>query len=126
MSPGICVFAGGKTLALAAMSFTLSWTHSVEKIVWAEHWKLTPAGFVVTSASVEGSGAGMDPPDGSRLIGGKWVYRPKLPPQRQLVLAASGATVSGWKICSGGLCHVVGKVAEKPIVVRRCGGQSGS
>ena len=126
MSSGICVIAAGKTLALAAMTFTLSWTHSVEKITWAEHWKLTPAGFVVTSASVEGSGAGMDPPEGSRFVGGKWIYRPKLPPQQRLVLAASGATVSGWRICSGGACRVVGSIAEKPIVVRRCGGRTGS
>ena len=126
MSGGICVAAAGKTLALAAMTFTLSWTHSVEKITWTEHWKLAPAGFVATSASVEGSGAGMDPPDGSRLVGDRWVYRPKLPPQKRLLLAASGATVSGWKICSGGHCNVVGKTAGKPIVVSRCddpGGQ---
>lgn len=120
MSAGICVIAAGKTLALAALTFTLSWTHSVEKITWAEHWKLTPAGFVVTHASVEGSGAGMDPPEGSRFVDDKWVYTPKLPPQARLVLAASGATVSGWKICSGGICRIVGKVAGKPIVVERC------
>ena len=126
VSSGICVIAAGKTLALAAITFTLSWTHSVEKITWAEHWKLTPAGFVVTSATVEGSGAGMDPPEGARLVGDKWVYVPDLPPQEDLVLAASGATVSGWKICSGGACQVVGKVAERPIVVRRCSGRTGS
>lgn len=122
---GICVVAAGKTIALAAMSFTLSWTHSVEKIVWTEHWKLTPPGFVVASASVEGSGAGMDPPDGSRFVDGKWIYTPKLPPQERLVLAASGATVSGWKICSGGECRIVGERAEKPIVVKRCDDHTG-
>lgn len=113
--------AAGKTLVFAATAFTLSWTHSVEKIAWTEHWSLTPAGFVVTQASIEGSGAGMDPPDGSRLVGDKWVYTPKLPPQEKLVLAASGATVSGWKLCAAGRCAVLGKTPQKPILVERCG-----
>lgn len=117
---GFCVIAAGKTLAFAATAFTLSWTHSVEKITWAEHWKLTPAGFVVIEASVEGSGAGMDPLDGSRFVDDKWVYTPKLPPQEKLVLAASGATVSGWKLCAAGECTVVGKKAGPPIVIERC------
>lgn len=119
-SAGLCVIAAGKTLAFAATAFTLSWSHSVEKTTWAEHWKLTPDGFVVAQASVEGSGAGMDPPEGSRLVDGKWVYVPKLPPQERLVLAASGATVSGWKLCAGGECTVLGRKAGKPIVIERC------
>jgi len=117
---GFCVVAAGKTIVFAATAFTLSWTHSVEKITWAEHWQLTPAGFVVREASVEGSGAGMDPPEGSRFVGDKWVYTPKLPPQEKLVLAASGATVSGWKLCAAGECTILGKKAGDPIVVERC------
>jgi len=117
---GFCVVAAGKTIVFAATAFTRSWTHSVEKITWAEHWQLTPAGFVVREASVEGSGAGMDPPEGSRFVGDKWVYTPKLPPQEKLVLAASGATVSGWKLCAAGECTILGKKAGDPIVVERC------
>lgn len=117
---GICVVTAAKTLVLAATAFTLSWTHSVEKIRWTEHWALTKAGFVVEQASVEGSGAGMDPPDGSRFIDGKWVYEPKVPPLDRVVLAASGATVGGWRLCAAGRCTVVGKTAQKPIVIKRC------
>ncbi|TPW26118.1 DUF1850 domain-containing protein [Pararhizobium mangrovi] len=105
---------------LAAMSFTLSWTHSVEKITWSEHWALTDAGLVVTQASVEGSGAGMDPPPDARFVDGRYVYTPDLPPQKELILAASGATVGGWTLCSGGTCRVIGARAEAPIHIRRC------
>lgn len=118
---GICVVTAGKTLVFAATAFTLSWTHSVEKTRWSEHWRLTEAGFVVDKASVEGSGAGMDPPEGSRFVDDKWVYTPKVPPLDRVVLAASGATVSGWRLCAAGQCTVVGRTAQKPIVIKRCG-----
>ncbi|MFX6230366.1 DUF1850 domain-containing protein, partial [Acinetobacter baumannii] len=32
-----------KSLAVAA--FTLSWTHSVEKVEWQEDWRVTPQGL---------------------------------------------------------------------------------
>ena len=49
----------------------------------------------------QGSGAGMEPPEGAVLKDGWWVYAPELPPQATLVLAASGATGEGWTLCGG-------------------------
>lgn len=117
----LCILTGAKTLALAATAFTLSWTHSVEKIRWEEHWKATPAGLVVTEGRIEGSGAGMDPPPDAILKDGAFVYTPHVPPIPDLVLGSSGATVSGWQLCpKGGACVTLGKTEGPPIHVREC------
>lgn len=126
MSVGICLLAAGKSVTLAAATFTLSWVHSVEKVEWRESWALTPAGFTLTEAAVKGSGAGMDPGEGARLEGDWWVWQPTLPPQSKLLLAASGATVSAWTVCSGGQCSQVGGDPGAPVVIKPCGsGNSG-
>ena len=83
----LCILAAGKTMTLAVAAFTLSWTHSVEKTRWQEDWTITPAGLQIVEARVKGSGAGMEPAEGAVLSDGWWVYAPKLPPQRKLVLA---------------------------------------
>lgn len=116
----LCLLAGGKTIVLAALSFSLSWTHSVEKVEWREHWALTADGLVLQRAEVKGSGAGMEPGEGAVLRDGWWVWTPDLPPRPELVLASSGATVSPWTICSGSQCREVGAAAGAPIVIARC------
>ena len=88
-----------RALALAANSFTLSWTHSVEKTEWREAWRIDGKELVLTEARVRGSGAGMEPPDGSTLRDGWWVYAPTLRVPA-LHLAVSGATTSGWRLCT--------------------------
>ena len=117
----LCILAGGKAAALAVSAFTLAWTHSVEKTRWEEDWLVSPAGLELVAARVKGSGAGMDPPEGSVLEGGWWAWKPSLPPQRQLVLAASGATMSGWSLCAQDACMVLGDVAGDPVTIRPCG-----
>ena len=67
---GSCLIAGAMTLALASPGFTLSWTHSVEKITWRESWAITGTGLRLTEAAVKGSGAGMEPGDGAVLRNG--------------------------------------------------------
>ncbi|SMC43910.1 DUF1850 domain-containing protein [Rhizobium sp. RU36D] len=117
---GICLFAGGKTLALATMSFTLSWTHSVEKVEWKETWRATPEGLLLERASVKGSGAGMEPGEGARLMDGWWIWTPGLAPQPRLTLAASGATVSPWTLCYGDDCVQIGAQSSAPAVIEQC------
>lgn len=117
----ICILAAGKTTVLAATVFTLSWTHSVEKTRWEEHWKATPAGLQVVEARIKGSGAGMDPPEGSVLKDGWWVYAPKVKPLKRLVLAASGATGGGWSLCTPLGCTSIGERRGDPTVVTVCG-----
>ena len=36
----LCVAAGGLVMTLALESFTLAWTHSIEKIRWEEDWRI--------------------------------------------------------------------------------------
>ncbi|MHA6684930.1 DUF1850 domain-containing protein [Mesorhizobium sp. A556] len=117
----LCILAAGKVTVLAAMAFTLSWTHSVEKTRWREYWKVTPTGLQVVEARIKGSGAGMDPPEGSVLKDGWWVYAPKVAPLKRLVLAASGATGGGWSLCTPTGCTMIGERSGDPTVVTVCG-----
>lgn len=117
----ICVAAGGKIAQIAATAFTLSWTHSVEKTTWTEHWQVVPAGLIVTRAEIAGSGAGMEPPPDAVLRDGGYVYEPHVPPVERLVLAASGMTEGGWTLCAPGAgCRELGRAALHPIAVERC------
>ena len=118
---GLCILAGTKAATLAAAAFTLTWTHSVEKTEWREDWRLTPAGLGLVEARVKGSGAGIDPPDGAVLRDGWWIYAPQVPPLPRLVLAASGATVSGWKLCVGETCMTLGAEAGETVIIEACG-----
>jgi hypothetical protein len=100
----LCILVGGKQAVYAVTAFTLSWTHSVEKTRWEEDWRITPHGLEIVEARIEGSGAGMDPPPDARFDGRFWRYRPVLAPQPSLVLARSGATGEGWRICFEHAC----------------------
>ena len=117
-----CLMAGAVMLALGpGDSFSLAWTHSVEKIEWREEWRVIDAGLVPLRAAVKGSGAGMEPGPDARLQDGWLVWEPKAPPVRELALAASGATGGGWRIC-GAECVVLGQDAGAPVVLRPCPG----
>lgn len=118
----LCVLAGGKVATVVATLFTLSWTHSVEKTVWEERWRVTAGGLEIVEARIQGSGAGMDPPAEARRVDGWWVYRPALSPLPELVLAASGATGAGWRLCAGGRCRMLGEGAAEPVVIFPCEG----
>lgn len=124
MSTLLCI-GGGKAIALAAGLFTLSWTHSVEKITWQESWAATPDGLVLKEAKVKGSGAGMEPGEGARRKGGWWIWEPKMAPLPALVLASSGATGAGWTLCGAGGCQELGSETGASIVLRPCAGTTG-
>lgn len=121
----VCLFAGAKAVVVATGLFTLSWTHSVEKVRWEEDWRLTPAGLIVEEARVKGSGAGMEPPEGARFSDGWWRYRPALPAIRELRLGISGATGEGWRLCADGRCLELEDVVPgaDAIVLARCNGE---
>ncbi len=116
----ICLIAAGKTTVFAATAFTLAWTHSIEKTRWEEDWRATSAGLEIIAARVKGSGAGVDPPAGAVLRDGWWSWRPDLPAQTQLTLAASGATGEGWKLCAADRCEAFGETPAQPAVIARC------
>ncbi|AWC20644.1 MULTISPECIES: DUF1850 domain-containing protein [Aminobacter] len=116
----LCIAAGSKAVTMAVAAFTLSWTHSVEKTRWEEDWLVTPAGLEIVEARVRGSGAGMEPAEGARLVDGWWIYVPRLGPQPSVMLAASGATGAGWTLCAEGRCMTLGAEAGETVVIRAC------
>lgn len=113
----LCIAASGKLIALAATAFSLSWTHSVEKTTWSENWIVEGGALRVVEASVEGSGAGIGLPGNAVLRNGRWVYSPHLAPVETLVLAASGATISPWTLCTEQSCLELGAAAADPVKI---------
>jgi hypothetical protein len=70
----ICLSVGAAVVSIAAQQFTLSWTHSVERIVWQEDWRVSGQTLNLVQARVKGSGAGMEVPEGAVLKEGVWHY----------------------------------------------------
>ncbi|MCY1128007.1 DUF1850 domain-containing protein [Frigidibacter sp. RF13] len=117
-----CLLVGTAVLTLASQDFELRWRHSVERIEWRESWAVDGGRLHLTEAAVKGSGAGMEPGEGARLMKGWWVWRPDLAPVSVLTLAASGATGQGWRLCDAVTCREIGAEPGAPIALRPCGG----
>jgi hypothetical protein len=119
----LCLLLGGKQVVYATATFTLAWTHSVEKTRWEEDWRVTPRGLEIVEARVEGSGAGMEIPPDARFDGRVWHYQPALPPQASLALARSGETGRAWQLCFSGSCRDLPEqtgASEAPVVLSAC------
>ncbi len=99
----LCIAAGGLVTALALNTFTIAWTHSIEKIRWEEDYRVEGTALVLTEARIRGSGAGMEPPAGSRFEGGVWHYVPELPPLHELRLTHSSYTAD-YEFCDAAGC----------------------
>ena len=110
----LCLASGGLVKALSIASFTLVWTHSIEKTDWQEDWRVTPDGLLMTQARVKGSGAGMEPPPGARLVDGWYQWRPDRGPMPEVVLGNSGAA-GEWRLCHDGYCRTLSEIFEHPI-----------
>ncbi|CAM5517556.1 hypothetical protein FALB51S_03998 [Frigidibacter albus] len=76
---------------------------------------MTPEGLRPIEARISGSGAGMEPPLDAVLRADGWHYAPTLPPQREVFLAASGATGGGWQLCVAAECLSLGAAAGEPL-----------
>ena len=109
---------------LPVEDFSLAWTHSVERIEWREDWRIANGKLVLDEARVRGNGAGMEVPDGAKLVDGSWVYRPHVPPVERLNLANSSFTAD-YRICAKDGCRnlvdVTG-VSDKPLTLYPCAG----
>jgi hypothetical protein len=116
----LCVLGLAHLLVIPAHEFSLAWTHSVERTRWQETWQMKSGTLQIIESRVKGSGAGMEPPDGAKLHDGWWIYRPAIPPQKKLVLAASGLTGRGWSLCTAGGCWTLGRSAGQPITLEAC------
>lgn len=99
----ICLSSGANRVVLPANHFTLSWTHSIEKIAWDEDWRLDADALVLVEARVRGSGAGMEPAPGARLIDGVWHYT--VARRESALLLAHSPYVAGYTLCAAGRCQ---------------------
>ncbi len=108
----VCLAAGALVVALPASVFTLSWTHSVERTVWRETWRVAGDRLVLEQADVSGSGAGMEPPDGATFSDGAWHYRPALPPLQKLRLAHS-EFAGDYSLCWADDCEPVSSLVAR-------------
>jgi hypothetical protein len=99
----LCLAAAGLAVQIATVEFTLSWTHTVERTVWEEDWRIADDRLVLVQARVKGSGAGMEPPPGARLVGGFYVWSPQTPLLRELVLRRA-EQAGDWSLCAAGRC----------------------
>lgn len=113
----VCLAAAGITKMLQVAAFTLAWTHSVEKMAWSEDWIVTGRGLEIVQARVQGSGAGIDPPPGARLVDGAYQWKPDRAPLSEIVLANSGAA-GEWRICTDTcrtLSDIFGVAVSAPV-----------
>jgi hypothetical protein len=107
----VCLAAGALIVALPTHAFVLSWTHSVEKTLWRESWRVEGSMLVLDEAEVEGSGAGMEPAPNARLSDGAWHYRPALQPLQRLRLAHS-EFAGDYTLCWSDKCVMLGKLVD--------------
>lgn len=124
----LCVAAGGLVVSLALESFTLAWTHSIEKIRWEEDWRVEDKHLVLVEARVRGSGAGMEPPAGSLFRDGVWHFDPHVTPLEVLRLTHS-TFVAGYQLCAGDRCLPLADSAPRAgngdvIELRACASSS--
>ncbi len=105
----LCLAAGALAATLATDAFTLSWTHSVEKVEWQEDYRVVDDALLLEEARVKGSGAGMEPPDGAVLRDGWWTYRPTTDPIEVLRLTHSGFATN-YRLCWDGACRSLGEI----------------
>jgi hypothetical protein len=120
----LCLAAGAVAATLAIESFTLAWTHSIEKLRWEEDWHVAGSMLVLAEARIRGSGAGMEPPPGAVFAGGAWRFRPALPPQAVVRLTHS-PYAGGYELCDAGRCvpladHLPGIDNTAVIELRSC------
>ena len=98
---------------LPATEFSLQWTHSVEKVLWEEDYRIEGDKILITAARIRGSGAGMEPPEGAVLRDGQWHYYPQLPPLDKLTLARS-AFVNDYRLCMNKRCASLTDILGPP------------
>lgn len=120
----LCLAAGLRAARLTLEVFTLAWTHSVERTLWEEDWRVEAAGLVLVESRVRGSGAGMEPGPGARLEGGAWRWRPQAATLPVLVLARAPG-LEDWRLCTSEGCRPLGALlpgSDGPVTLSACPG----
>lgn len=91
-------------------TFTLAWTHSIEKQRWEEDYAVQAGpggaapGLVALAARVKGSAAGMEPPPDAVLRNGWYHYAPQNTSPERLNLSRS-EFVPDYELCTAEGCH---------------------
>jgi hypothetical protein len=96
--------AGTLRAALPSPDFSLEWKHSIEHTRWQEHYSIVGNRIAVTSARIEGMGAGMDTGEGALFDGSGWVWKPAIAPLPEIALTLSPYTAD-YQLCAGGKCR---------------------
>jgi hypothetical protein len=113
-SLSLCLASAGIVKTLTLASFTLAWTHSIEKLEWQEDWRVRPQGLELMQARVKGTGAGMEPPSEARLVDGWFQWQPSRAPMPEVALGNSGAA-GEWRFCADGRCRTLSQIFGLPI-----------
>ena len=105
----LCLASAGIVKTLALATFTLAWTHSIEKVDWQEDWRVTRQGLELLQARVKGSGAGMEPAPEARLVEGWFQWQPQRAAMAEVALGNSGAA-GEWRLCADGKCRTLSEI----------------
>lgn len=115
---GICLslaaLPGDAAVFVPAEHFTLAWTHSIEKVRWEEDYRVRqqpPAAphLQLSEARIQGSAAGMEPPEDARWRDGWYVYHPATLSPQALRLTRSGFAAD-YELCVDGRCRSLGSL----------------
>ena len=113
----LCIVSGTTIAKIATLTFTLSWQHSVQKTQWIETWRVLPTTLELVEAKVEGTGAGMEPPEGAVFDGRFWRWKPTVGPLPEVRLSRSDVLPQGWQLCTPDGCRAVASAADRADVV---------
>ncbi len=114
----LCVATTAALVKLAAPSFTLAWTHSIEKVRWEEDYRVVGHRLELVEARVKGSAAGMEPPPDAKLRDGYWHYAPKDRWHDALRLTRS-PYAADYELCIAGKCRSLAAIAPQAEGVTR-------
>lgn len=96
----VCLTTAVASVSLAVSQFTLGWTHSIEKILWEEDWRVENAVLVLDAVRVRGHGAGMEPAPEAVLHDGVWEWQPKT--THTVLRLTRSAFTADYQWCPGG------------------------
>jgi hypothetical protein len=106
IAAALCITVGTVMVALPARTFTLTWQHTVEKLLWEEDYVVAGDWLLLSAARIRGSGAGMEPPPDAVQVGDAWSYRPADRWRRALDLARSEFG-DDYLLCIEGRCRPI-------------------
>ena len=114
----LCLATATAVATLATQSFTLAWTHSIEKVRWEEDYRIEAGRLHLVEARIQGSAAGMEPPPDARLENGWWHYAPAQAWLDELRLTRS-PYARDYELCVGGRCRSLAKIAPQAEGITR-------